>query len=180
MRALAIVVKKPWFSEWSDKLSKFKFEELLAAGRQLGNHGSLSKVLRLPHVSSTIKDLSRRLHLVQRQVEYTNEYRCSLRSNFTSLRVWDGFAAMFWTINPADVNHELLLVFACGDVLQTQTYSLDWGDVEKTAYFNTKLPRLKLHEIVARDPLAAVLFLHTFIELCLEIVFCVRLFQLTA
>ena len=109
--------------------------------------------------------------MTQRQVPYTNSYRWGLRRFFTALRVWDGYSASFWTLNPGDVDHELTVRFASEDVLPTETYNLDWPNEMKDKYFSKTLPQLRLHEIVAKDPLATCMFYHTFIECILEKLF---------
>ena len=88
-----------------------------------------------------------------------------MRTRFTAMRIWGGSAVIFWTVNPADVHHELTLTFSSKDILQCKRYTLDWSDAEKDLFFARDIPGLKLHEIVAKDPVAAVIFYDVFLKL---------------
>ena len=166
MQALSITVKQPWWQNLATRLASLKVAELLVAATQMGQHRTMKSLLRNQAVPQTVKTLATTLDAVQKNIPYTTAYRQTFRSRFLALRVYDGASTFFWTLNPADVRHELILVFASGDSFAKRSFSLNWTDSEKAMYWRNMAP-LTMHTIVAADPRAVVKMFYTFISLTL-------------
>jgi len=174
MTSLAITYRKPWFTSWTDKINSVKASDVRALAQIAEEHQSIKSIMRSDDVAESVKFLLHKMQLVQRYVPYTDAFRQSMRNRFTAMRIWGGSSTIFWTINPADVKHEMTLTFSCGDVAESYKYNLDWHDAEKNDFLDNTLPDLAFHEIVATDPVAAVSFYDKFLELML-----IHLFNMT-
>ena len=108
-----------------------------------------------------IKDPSTRkimnqLKAVGKNVVGSDFHRRSLRHEIRSLMVKLGLPSFFITINPADLNHPLVLHFAGKKVNLDAPFSGPWLKKEERAV------------LVAKDPVAAAKFFHTLVEVWLR------------
>ena len=120
MSSLAILVRQPWWRSTAERFAHIRVDELLIAAEHLGQQKSVRKLLADKNVLETVKQLSKSLEVIQKRIPYTNAHRVIFRHKFVVLRVWDGLSTFFFTLNAADVGHELTLLFASGDFLHKQ------------------------------------------------------------
>ena len=157
---VCVTVKQPWFQQIAPRLDDINSEHMLHVATKCGGSASIRQTLRDKHVPEIVKLLLRNMQAIQGNVPCTDAYRAAFRHKFSALNLWDGASVIFFTLNPADTKNELTLTFACPEVLPARRIRLNWGDEEKSSYYQ-KLSAWKMHEIVANDPVAAMRCFYT-------------------
>ena len=107
---------------------------------------------------------------MQRNVRGSEAEKDVLRFRFRTMRLWNGFSSLFFTLNPNDIKSPLTILLADKDKFHLKRFSLDLSDADTEAYCADLLgerPRL-LHEMVAQDPVAATRTFHYTVRLVIE------------
>ena len=126
------LVKSKHAHQIADSLQSISPGDFVRAALAAGDCESIRSALRKKNIDTTVKDILKSMDVALRGVEGSESERDIFRFKFISLHIWSGCSMLFWTMNPHDIKHPLLLVFLGHQGVDVERISLDWNDDEMT------------------------------------------------
>ena len=152
MRAVhLVVVKQPVLSNAEQQvLSNVSAKDFVAEALRSGECESLRKLLRRQGLDGKLQNVVRSMEVAFRHVRGSEAEKLTMRKRFTAMRIWNGFSALFFTLNPHDIRSPVTLALVNEAHSHIEPFSLDFDDEATEAYLERLLgenPRI-LHEMV--------------------------------
>ena len=161
------------FARVSSDLLALRPADFVSSALAAGDCHSIRHALRKKGVLDKVKESLRCIDFALRGVEGSESERELFRLKFGAMRIWNGCSFIFFTLNPHDIKTPLLLAFLSERHTQIERVSLDWSDLDLTAYYGRlqKGNRLILHELASKWPAAAAACVHWAFDKTIQIFF---------
>ena len=158
------------YASVSRALQHVSLEHFIAAAVAAGDCRTVADLLRKEDLNVKVKEALRGLQRVLRDVEGSEAQRRALRFKFLGMRLWNGFSALFFTLNPNDLGTPLVIVFCNAEHFHVEEISLDWNDAEMLSYYERALGKdwSRFHRLIIENPRASMLCFHKTLKLVLQ------------
>lgn len=144
---------------------------LAQASETLANVSSLREALRVPNLPDEVRKLLRELMIVQSKVPGTDAMRDQMRYDLNAMCEQFGPPDLFFTLNPADTRHPMVLKFVKPD---GKYVPFDLLDHPLGA---SAMTPAKFAQLISADPVTSVQFFHFILKVVFKELFGVDLSQ---
>ena len=156
-----------------DDIAKLTASGLVAHALSSGDVNSIRDLLRRKNLEVPLEKTFRAMQITQRNVRGSEAEKDNLIPKFSAMRLWSGCSSLFFTLNPHDIRSPITLMLVQGDASFEQRFSMSFEDAAADEFimeFTRGNPRI-LHELVARNPLAATRCFHWTVRLVIRVLF---------
>ena len=154
-------------------IAKLTATGLVSYALSSGDANSVRDLLRRKNLEVPLEKTFRAMQITQRSVRGSEAEKDNLLPRFAAMRLWSGCSSLFFTLNPHDIRSPITLLLVQGDVSFEQKFSMSFEDAAADQFiteFTRGNPRI-VHELVARNPMAATRCFHWTVRLVIRVLF---------